>query len=300
MNLPAVTTLSEATLIMNFKNILIAVLLLISIILFVLPVYPQDNEIDNDASSTIGPGDLIDIKVFNVPELNITVRVSGNGTVTLPLIGNIMAEGLTRSRLEQRLANELEKSYLKNAQVTVFIKEYHSKMVSVIGAVKKPGNQELYGEKTILELISLAGGFTPDASKKIIIIRKLKEGKSISLTIDMDELMLEGNPKLNIPLQAGDIINIPAESHMNIYIFGEVKNPGHIEMIREGEITLLRAIAQAGGFTERARKGSVLVKRRENGKEKKIKINVKSILRGKKPDFILENNDIIHVPESFL
>ena len=285
---------------MNFNKISIILLSIIILSFFSLDLLSQDMENENDISYTIGPGDLIDIKVFNVPELNITVRVSGNGMITLPLIGSIKAEGLSRSRLEKQLAAMLEKNYLKNAQVTVFIKEYHSKMVSVIGAVTKPGNHELYGEKTILELISLAGGFTPDASKIIIIIRKLKEGKSISLKIDVDELMIEGNPKLNVPLKAGDIINIPAVSYMNIYIFGEVKNPGHIQMIREGDITLLRAIAQAGGFTERARKGSVLVKRRVKGKEIKIKINVKSILKGKKPDFILENNDIIHVPESVL
>ncbi len=285
---------------MNFNKIFIILLSAIILFFFSPGLFSQDTEIENDISYTIGPGDLIDIKVFNVPELNITVRVSGNGMITLPLIGSIKAEGLTRSLLEKQLAAMLEKNYLNNAQVTVFIKEYHSKMVSVIGAVKTPGNHELYGEKTILELISLAGGFTPDASKKIIIIRKLKEGKSISLKIDVDELMIEGNPKLNVPLKAGDIINIPAVSHMNIYIFGEVKNPGHIEMIREGEITLLRAIAQAGGFTERARKGSVLVKRRVKGKEIKIKINVKSILKGKKSDFILKSNDIIHVPESVL
>jgi len=260
----------------------------------------QDNNDSDDISYKIGPGDLIDIKVFNVPELNITVRVSGNGLITLPLIGNVKAEGFSRSQLEGKLATKLEKNYLKNAQVTVFIKEYHSKMVSVIGAVNKPGNHELYGEKTILELISLAGGFTSDASKKIIIIRKLKDGKSISLKIDVNELMVEGNPKLNVPLKVGDIINIPAESFMNIYIFGEVKNPGHIKMVKDGEISILRAIAQAGGFTNRARRGSVLVKRRVKGKEIKIKINVKSILRGKKKDFLLENNDIIHIPESVL
>ena len=206
---------------MNFKRISIMFFLIISLLLPFSNLYPQDTESNSDISYKIGPGDLIEIKVFNVPELNITVRVSGNGTITLPLIGSIIADGFSRSQLENQLAAKLEKNYLKDAQVTIFIKEYHSKMVSVIGAVNKPGNHELYGEKTILELISLAGGFKSDTSDKIIIIRKLKSGKSISLKIDVDELMVEGNPKLNIPLKGGDIINIPAISHMNIYIFGE-------------------------------------------------------------------------------
>ncbi len=284
---------------MNFNKISIVFFLIVSLC-FSFVVFSKNSKSEKDISYTIGPGDLIDINVFNVPELDITVRVSGNGAITLPLIGSMRAEGLSISQLEKKLSTKLEKRYLNNAQVTVFIKEYHSKMVSVIGAVKKPGNHELYGEKTILELISLAGGFTPDVSRKIIILRKLKNGKTLSLSIDVDELMIKGNPKLNVPLKAGDIINIPAVSYMNVYIFGEVKNAGHIKMIREGDITLLRAIAQAGGFTERARRGSVLVKRNENGKEIKIKINVKKILKGKKPDFVLKNNDIIHVPESIL
>ena len=281
---------------MNF-NRFVLFLIMISVF-FISFAYMQD--LKNDISYTIGPGDLIDIKVFNVPELNITVRVSGNGIITLPLIGDIHAEGITRSQLEQNLADKLEKNYLRNAQVTVFIKEYHSKMISVIGAVKKPGNHELYGEKTILELISLAGGFTTDASRSIVIIRKLKGDKSVSLKINVDELMIKGNPKLNIPLKPGDIVNVPPITYLNIYIFGEVKNPGHIQMIRDGDITLLRAIAQAGGFSDRARKGAILVKRRIKGKEKRIKINVKKILKGKRPDFIVENNDIIHVGESVL
>ena len=112
--------------------------------------------------------------------------------------------------------------------------------------------------------------------------------------------MIKGDPNANIPLRSGDIVNIPPESFMSIYIFGEVKTPGHLKMVKEGDVTLLRAIAQAGGFTDRARKGSILVKRNVNGKEIKIKINVKDILRGKNKDFVLVNNDIVHVPESVL
>ena len=278
---------------MNFKNFLFIFFIFTSFIFSV-------DQGDKNYSYSIGPKDLLTINVFEVPELNMTVRVSEDGFITVPLLGNINVTGLTRSQLEKKLIKLLEKSYLKSAQVTVFIKEYQSKLVSVIGAVKNPGNYELVGKQTLLQMISIAGGLTEAASDRIVIIRQYKNGKSASLVINLDELMLKGNPKLNIPLQASDIINVSVERYLDIYVFGQVKNPGHIKMKKDGNVTLLRVIAQAGGFSERARKSSVLIKRKVNGKEMKIKINVKKILRGKRKDFILENNDIVHVPESML
>ncbi len=261
------------------------------------PVFSQAQK---DPSYSVGPKDLITINVFDVPDLNITVRISEDGTITLPLLGQVQVEGLTRSQLEKKLARLLEQKYLKNAQVTVFIKEYQSKRVSIIGAVAKPGNYELVGQQSLLQLISTAGGLSENASDRIIVIRTYRNGKSKSLTIDMQELMVKGDPRMNIPLQAGDVINIPGEHFIDIYVFGQVNKPGHMKIKTSGTVTLLKAIAQAGGFSDRARKGAVTVTRRVDGTEVKTKINVKSILKGKTPDFELLPNDIIHVPESIL
>lgn len=280
---------------MNFKGFLI-----LFFIFACLTLSLAQKSTERDYSYAIGPKDLLTISVFEVPELNITVRVSEDGTITLPLLGKIEVGGLSRSGLERKLARLLEKSYLKNAQVTIFIKEYQSKQVSVIGAVKNPGNYELLGKQTLLQMLSSAGGLTEEASDRIIIIRQYSDGRSKSLTIDLEELMLKGNPKLNIPIKSSDIINVPVERFTDIYIFGQVNNPGHIKMKKMSHLTLLRGIAQAGGFTDRARKSSVIIKRSENGKERKIKVNVKKILSGKRPDIILKPNDIVFVPESIL
>ncbi|UCH92200.1 MAG: polysaccharide biosynthesis/export family protein [Candidatus Aminicenantes bacterium] len=260
----------------------------------------EPGEETREISYNIGPQDLITISVFEVPELNITVRISEDGTITLPLLGRIKVEGMTRFQLEKELARRLEEKYLKNAQVTIFIKEYQSKLVSIIGEVEKPGNYELIGRQTLLQVLSTAGGLGKSASDRIIIIRRYKDGRTKSLVIDLDELMLKGNPRMNIPLQPGDVINIPAERFLDIYVFGQVKNPGHIKVKMNGSITLLRVIAQAGGFAERARKSAVTVTRRIDGKDVKTRVNVKKILSGKIPDFILEDNDIVHVRESIL
>ena len=271
--------------------------ILLLIIFFVTGLNGQK---DSDYTFSIGAKDLLKISVFNVPELNITVRVSEDGTITLPLLGNIKVEGFNRFELEKRLVSLLEKKYLRDPQVTVFIQEYQSKQVSVIGAVKKPGTYNLIGRKTLLELISKAGGLSGETVDRIVVIRQYTGGKSASLQVNLDELMIQGDPKLNIPLQAGDIINVPLQGFIDVYVLGQVKKPGQVKLKKFGQATLLKAIALAGGFTERARKSAVMVTRRVNGREVKTKLNVKRILSGKRSDFVLKNNDIVHVPESIL
>lgn len=247
----------------------------------------------------IGPRDLLDISVFGLKELNKTVRVSEDGKITLPLLGEVEVEGLTKTELEEKLSQLLEEEYLQNPQVTVFIREYQSKRVSVLGAVEEPRPYELLGRQTLLQLISQAGGLTKDAGDEIIVIRPLPDGTSTSLKISIDDLFLKGDAKWNIPLEANDIINIPAVKIVFIYVFGQVKRPGAIEVRKSNIPTLLQAIAQAGGFSARASKGGVLIKRIDkDGKEIQIKVNVKDIIKGKKKRIQLMENDVVFVPET--
>lgn len=276
---------------MTFKNFFLIVFLCVICTNLTAAERGQADE----RTYTLGPHDLITISVFGVDELNTKVRVSGTGTITLPLLGEIPVEGLSPAQLELKLAKLLEKEYLKNAQVTVFIEEYRSKKVSVIGAVQNPGNYEILGKETLLQMVSRAGGLTDRASDRIVVIR----GEE-SRVIDLDELMTKGPPELNIPLEPGDIVNVPHERFIDVYIFGEVRNPGTLKLKKSGETTLLKAIAQAGGFTTRARRGAVRVTRKQNGEELKFKVNIKKILQGKNSPFILEHNDVVYVPESLL
>lgn len=249
----------------------------------------------------IGAKDLLEISVFEVPELNITVRVSENGMISLPLLGEIKAEGINRADLEKKIAAMLEKNYLKNAQVTIFIKEFQSKKISIMGAVKEPGMKDLIGRQSLLQVISMAGGLSEQASDTVIIFRQFRSLPSQSLVIKLDDLLLKANPKYNIPVFPGDIINIPGSQFLDIYVFGQVKNPGAVRMKKgSDEVTLLRAIAQAGGFSDRARRGKVLITRSEGGQEKKIYVDVKDILGGSRKDFVLQAFDVIFVPESIL
>lgn len=277
---------------MNKNSALIIFLLLSSsIFLFGQEKYSEEYR--------IGPKDLLEISVFGLDEMNKTVRVSEEGKITLPLLGEIQVEGLTKADLEKKLSALLEEEYLQNPQVTVFIQDYQSKKVSILGAVRGPGPYELLGRQTLLQLISKAGGLTEMAGDEIIVLRQLQDGTSTSLKINLDDLILKGEARLNIPLEPNDIINIPVDRTVTIYVFGQVKNPGVLQVKKSNIPTLIQAIAQAGGFSGRASKGRVLIKRfDENGKEIQIKVNVKDIIKMKRKDIQLLENDVVYVPET--
>jgi polysaccharide export outer membrane protein len=244
----------------------------------------------------IGAKDLLEIKVFELPELNQTVRVAEDGSVSFSLIGKVQVAGLTAQGLETKLASLLDQKYTKASHVTVFIKEYQK--VAVFGAVGKPGNYELVGPTTLLQVISQAGGLTPDAVTELYIFRREKEGQKTKITIDLRDLIVNGNQALNIDLLPNDVVNIPVDQTLTVYVYGEVKNPGAIQYKQSKKITLLQAIAQAGGPTEFAAKSRVTIKRKDSktGREIKIPVNLKNIIAGKISDIILEEGDVIIVP----
>jgi len=278
---------------MMYKKLGLTILLILlgSIVLFSQERYASEYK--------IGPKDLLEISVFGLDELNKTVRVSEYGKISLPLLGEVDVDGLTKTELERKLSRLLEEKYLQNPQVTIFIREFQSKRVSVLGAVENPGSYELLGRQTLLQVISRAGGLSQEAGDDIIVIREHQDGTSNSLKISIDDLFLKGDARFNIPLEPNDIINIPVDKTVVVYVFGQVRNPGALQVKQSNIPTLLQAIAHAGGFSERASKGSVLIRRiDEEGKEHKIIVNVKDVIKGKKRDIQLKENDVVFVPET--
>ncbi len=248
----------------------------------------------------VGPKDLLEVTAVGVAEINkLVVRVSEDGKITLPLVGEVDVNNLTRSDVEKKLVVLLGEKYLVNPQVTVFIMEYKSKQVSILGAVEKPGPYELLGRQTVLSIISQAGGMTRDAGNEIIVIRQLPDGTSTSIHLSIDDLFFKGDAKLNIPLEPNDIITIPVDKVVVVYVFGQVKSPGALQVKKSNIPTLLQAIAQAGGFSDRAARGSVKIRRKDaSGKDIEVTVNAKDILKGKIKDVPLLENDTVYVPES--
>ena len=274
----------------------ISILLAVYFIVFSLVLFAQES---SRVEYKIGPQDLLEVSVFGLDELNKTVRVSEGGKITLPLLGEIAIGGLTKNELELKLQDLLRKDYLQNPNVTVFIREYQSRRVSILGAVGIPGIYELVGNQTLLEVIALAGSLTEEAGDEIIILRKKPDGKDQSVRISIDDIMRKGDASLNIRLQSEDIITVPPDREVTIFVYGRVNKPGAIKVRRSKIPTLQRAIAQAGGFAEGASKGGVILTRKSGeGKEIRTKVNVKDIINGKREDIQLQENDVIYVPES--
>ncbi|PYN14048.1 MAG: hypothetical protein DME06_05615 [Candidatus Rokuibacteriota bacterium] len=225
----------------------------------------------------LGPGDLIEISVFDVPELSsLKLRVPVGGSVTLPLIGAIPAAGLTPSELETEVRTRLRQDYMNDPQVSVFVTEQKSQRVSVMGAVKTGGVYSLAGHLRLADALAMAGGLADDAGHTVYVTRRTPAAAVASARADrvatdgagapraktssrppdgvMQEVMTaidlealaDGNKELNLPLQAGDVIDVPRAG--SFYVGGAVEKPG--SFLLKSRTTVQQAVVAAGGAKE--------------------------------------------------
>ena len=263
-------------------------------------IAPQDARDAFVRAYRIGPGDLLELKVFQVEELSQVVRVSEDGSITLPLLGRVVVEGLTQDGVVQKLTGLLQAKYVKNPQVTIFIKEYKNQQVAVIGAVVNAGSYELVGRKNLLQIVSMAGGFSETAGNEVFILREGPDGKTSTLSIDLKDLIVNGNQTLNVPVEPNDVINVPVDREIRVFVMGRVTRPGAVKAKLSEGITLFQAIADAGGLAEGAKESAITITRKDKaGKEQKIRVNLKDIIKGRKKDIVLQEGDVVYVPESF-
>ncbi len=248
----------------------------------------------------IGPEDLLEIKVFKT-DIDVEARVSSQGYITIPLIGPIKASGLTAQQLEKEITDLLGQKYINNPQVSVFIKEYRSQRVAVIGAVVNPKTYELSGYHTLLDVISMAGGLTEDAGKIAYVLRSMeryndKQGPpEETIVVDLEKLLVQGDMTLNIPVENGDVIHIPPAGQ--VFVGGRVKKPGAYK-IRDFKTTVTQMISQAGGLEDNAKTEALLLREKENGEKETIVLDIKAMEMGKAKDILVKPNDIIIVPKS--
>jgi polysaccharide export outer membrane protein len=248
----------------------------------------------------IGPRDLLEIKVLELPELNVERRVADAGVVNLPLVGDVPVAGLTATESADRLSSILTAKYVNRANVTIIIKEFTNKPISVLGAVQKPGSLNVSGKWDLLQAISAAGGLAASAGRKIYVLRRSETGLTDRLEIATADLFVNPSPKWNVTIYPSDVINIPARTPVRVFCLGEVRSPGALEFDSDDRITLLSAIAKAGGLTDRAARGSIRIKRRgPDGKDAEIEANYGRIVSGKDPDPTLKGDDVVVVKESF-
>lgn len=263
-------------------------------------VFPGLSSEASRSDYRIGRQDLLEIRVFDVEELDQTVRVADDGTITVPLLGRLSVDGMTKFDLESMIADLLEDRYVRNPQVTVFVRDYESKKIAVTGAVKQPGSYEMLGHKTLLEMISMAGGLDKDLGREIIIFRQSGEGPARRIPISLERLVFEADPELNVALEPGDIVYVPTVEKIRIFVTGAVRNPDVYEVPRDEPVTVLKAVTLAGGPTDRAAEKKVQILRTDpDGARVTLLVNLRQVKRGKAEDPLLYKGDIVLVPESF-
>lgn len=257
----------------------------------------SDSQAPSASDAPIGPRDFIEVKVFQDPNLYTKMTVTDDGRIAMPLIGKVDVSGLTPTEVETRIKGLLEK-FIKNPDVSVTVLEAGSKPISVIGAVSRPGRIGITGNINLIQAITQAGGLANGYGRTLYILRTATNGLTEQIGIDIDDLMVNGNPDLNLPLRPNDVINVPVDGSINIYVLGEVMRPGSVQFRRSQTPTLLQVLAAAGGPTDRASKGVVL-KRVVGGVEKTFHYNFKKIIDGRQNDVLVLDGDRIVFSESF-
>jgi polysaccharide biosynthesis/export protein len=291
------------------KNICIRTAVAV-LVLWALPAHAQNPVLDDRVKSMaamprdngeyrLGPGDLIEVAVFGVEEFRHTIRVNASGVVKLPLLEPITASGLTPAELEQQLTEQLEADVIKNPQVSVFVKEYRSQPIYMLGAVRTPGQYQITLQLRIVDAISLAGGLAANAGDEAVIQRPSRDGSEQMISVDLKELFEKGDLQRNVVVQGGDVIHIKERIAETIYVIGDVVRGGPYIKNPRQEVRLSQVISWAGGPTKTAKlsKG-ILVRYKDDGQREQLPVDFGQILKGKKEDFFVRANDIIFVPGS--
>lgn len=292
-------------------------LTLITTLVCLLPLSAMALSQDAEKTYIIGREDVLDVTVWQSPDLTKAVTVRSDGTVDYPLLGPLDAAGKTPAELQKIIQEKLAQGYVNNPQVNVAIKEYNSKRILVFGEVEKPGLYKLKGEIPLLELLFMVGGVKSDA-KRMTVIRggeisseavptamQLKDeeesegGVPQAQEIDLIALLSKGDLSQNVVIKPGDTIYVSSGTGERYYVLGQVKQPGPYEWVQN--ISVLEAIKLAGGLTERAAGQRIKIRKNHGGMNEEIKVNVSDIMKGKKKDdVIVKAGDTIVVPESWI
>jgi polysaccharide biosynthesis/export protein len=255
----------------------------------------------NLPAQPVGPNDLIVVSVYDAPELSRTVRIGADGFIRLPMLKQrIKAEGSYPSDLETAIVNALrEERILVDPFVTVTIAEYHSRPISVSGAVKMPLVFQAEGPTTLLEAIARAQGLREDAGREILVSRAQpgtdNAAVQVTLRVNVRGLIDDADPALNLKLNGGEEIRVPEVG--KIYIVGNIRKPGAFPVQDGGDTTVLQMLALAEGLMPFAGKEAFIYRREAAGAKTEIPVALERIMQRKSPDVPLLANDIIYVTD---
>lgn len=261
-----------------------------------------------ERSYRLGPNDQVIIRCPEIEDVaEKPTRIDGDGNISLPLLGRFRAAGLTIAELEKELKKRL-REYIYEPQVSLVVSEYQSQPVSLLGAVQTAGTYQLQGKKTLIEVLSLAGGLRPDAGSPVTVTRRRESGdlplpdahpdatgSHLIATIDLSAL-LAGNPESNIILRPYDVVLV-ARAQL-VYAIGEVRKPGGFMLTDGQDISALKVLSLAEGTlpTAAAKNAKILRLSATHGQREEIPLDLTRILSGKALDVIMQPEDILVVP----
>jgi polysaccharide export outer membrane protein len=266
----------------------------------------------NSANYVLGPEDTITVRIFAADDIpDRPAQIGFDGLVTLPMIGQVKAGGMTVEQLQASLTTAYKK-YFKNPQVTVQVTDSRSQPVSVAGNVGLPGVVQLKGNRNLMEVIGQAGGLRADAGDSVLITRNLSEGaipvsgaftdptgKFSVAHINIRNIMSGKTPEDNIQIKPHDVITVP-RARM-IYVLGNVNRPGGYVMTDNETVSLTQALALAGGWNANAALSGTRILRAAGGADREqIPANIKKIMDNKQHDLQMQPDDILYIPNSFV
>ena len=245
-------------------------------------------------SLRIGAGDLLNISVMREPDLDRRVRVRDSGEVSLPLIGDVAVQGMSAADAAKAVEKRyLDGQFLKHPDVSVFIEEFATQQVAVLGQVGKPGSYSLPAARSLIDVLAMAGGLTEIADRHITIERASHAASAEVFLSNRADDALEAN----VQVFPGDKVVVPKAGI--IYVLGDVGRPGGYVMQNESRMTVLQAVAMAAGLNRTASADHVRLVRGKDGQFAEQEIPLKEMQRGEVPDLLLEANDVLYVPFSF-
>jgi polysaccharide export outer membrane protein len=257
------------------------------------PASPTATVNDNASQLKLGSGDLLEVSVYNVPELTTKARIGNAGDVYLPLIDYVHVGGLTVDEAQALIQKRLEDGgFVHSAHVSIFVDESASQAVTIIGEVARPGQYPTLGDRKLYDMISLAGGFTASAGRKVNIIRQQSEGGSITVNLPRN---LADDLQDDVQILPGDTITV-AKAPI-IYVVGDVGRPAGF-LVDNGTLTVLQALALAGGTNRTAKMGGVRIIRKGPAGMTETKVPLKKMLEAEAPDITMQADDILFVPLS--
>lgn len=274
------------------------VLLLCLFLLAVLQVRAEDAATpptnSPQESLRIGPGDLLHVSVLREPDLEQKVRVRDSGEITLPMAGDVKVAGLSTPEADAAIAQRyIDQQYLKHPIVSVFVEEYETQPVAVLGQVIKPGTYPITTARSLLDILAMAGGLTESADRHITIERGGGNGLvEVFLSNHADDAF-----NANLKIMPGDRIIVPKAGI--VYVLGDVGRPGGYVMQNESRMTVLQAIAMAAGANKTAAESRARILHNNNGQYEERDLPLKEIERGDAPDELLKADDVIFIPFSY-